>query len=101
MSKNKRVLLDLGNVIIKEADRLNVEIFRMETYRNMQTKEIKTDFKSVGYTRNVISALEKIHRERLLINESKIQELSDIIGEINKSDMIILHKIQELKESKE
>lgn len=99
MSKDKKILLDLGNVIVKEADRLNVEVFRIETYRNMQTKEIKTDFKSAGYSRNVINALKKIHRENLLIDANKIQELEDVITQISKSDEIIKNAIKVLEEN--
>lgn len=98
MSNEKRVLLDLGNVIIKESDRLNVEVFRLETYKNMKTKEIKTDFKFAGYSRNIISALEKIHREKLLINIDKIRELEDVIEQINKSDEIFKNEIRKLEE---
>lgn len=99
MSNEKKVLLDLGNVIIKESDRLNVEVFRLETYKNMKTKEVKTDFRFAGYSRNIISALEKIYRERLLINDDKIQELSDVIEQINNSDEIIKNAIRELEEN--
>lgn len=99
MSNEKRVLLDLGNVIIKEADRLNVEVFKLETYRNMRNKKIVTDFKFAGYSRNVISALKKIHREKLLIDANKIQELNDVIEQINKSDKFIENAIRKLEEN--
>lgn len=69
----------------------------METYRNMKTKEIKTDFKFAGYSRNVISALGKIHREKLLIDANKIQELNDVIEQINKSDKFIENAIRKLE----
>lgn len=99
MSNEKKVLLDLGNVLIKEFDRLNVEIFRLETYHNTKTNETKTGFRSLGYSRNIITALKRIYKNSLLVDESQVNQLSDVINQIKKSDEIIKNSIKELEES--
>lgn len=68
----KKILLEIGNVRIKESDRLNVEVERLETRYNKTKGEDVTSWRFKGYSRDVVSALVLICRRRLLIDENAI-----------------------------
>jgi|SRR5690625_3436283 len=96
---NKKVILQIGNVRVKEYDSMNVVIERLEEYiRPPREKggksEIATSWRLKGYASNILDALENIHRNEYLINTDSCKSLSDHLEEVTRVNEMLLNKMK-------
>lgn len=86
MKKEKNVLMQIDNVRVVEYDSLNVKIERFEKVINKREgKEIdKWTFK--GYSKSIMTALEAILRNELLIDKNSVSNLESYLNEVRRSN---------------
>ena len=89
----KKILIDLGNVRISEYDSLNVKIERLEEVRNPVTKEINTKWTFKGYSRSILTALESIQKNELLIDKNAVSSLENHLNEVIESNKKLLEAV--------
>ena len=89
----KKILIDLGNVRISEYDSLNVKIERLEEVRNPVTKEINTKWTFKGYSRTILTALESIQKNELLIDKNAVSSLENHLNEVIESNKKLLEAV--------
>ncbi len=81
-TKEKAVLIDLGNVRIKEYDSLNVQIERLEEVTNPTTKETTSKWRFKGYSNTILNALELIVSKELIINRKAVNGLENYLKQV-------------------
>lgn len=91
---NKRVLLTIENVRIKEYDSLNVTVERYEDVFIPKEKKKVKKWVFKGYSRSVLSALLFIQRNELLIDKNRISDLNDHLKQVKESNNKILAVIE-------
>ena len=91
----KKVLLEIDNVRIKEYDRLNVQIEAYETYYNPIEKKDTQGWKFKGYSATVLSALLQIQRKEYLIDENAIQDLKTYVEAVKASNLKLRKAIED------
>lgn len=101
MAEEKKILIDLGNVRIMEYDAMNVKIERLEEVRNPVTKEINTKWTFKGYSRTILTALESIQKNELLINKNVISGFETYLNEVINSNKKLIDAISSANSSVE
>ncbi|RPJ97270.1 hypothetical protein CW357_00975 [Rummeliibacillus sp. TYF005] len=96
MTKEKAILIDLGKVRIKEYDNLNVTVERLETVYNPVAKEYSTNWRFKGYSKSILSALEFIHTNELLIDKNEIRSIESYLKKVHESNAIVLNALKEV-----
>ncbi|MEK5331993.1 hypothetical protein [Lysinibacillus sp. FSL W8-0992] len=92
--KEKSVLIDLGNVRIKEYDSLNVIIERLENVVNPVTKEVSSKWRFKGYSDTILNALKQIVSKELLVDKNTLKGIENYLKQIADSNEIILKAIE-------
>ncbi|MFD2046037.1 hypothetical protein ACFSTA_12395 [Ornithinibacillus salinisoli] len=92
---DKKVLITVGNVTIKEYDNMNVVVERYEEVFIPKTKEKIKKWVFKGYSRSVLSALLMIQRNELLIDRGSVTSLDDYVKQVNDSNNKLLEAVRE------
>lgn len=93
----KRTIIEIDNVRIKEYDKLNVTIERLETYYSPIDKKDITDWRFKGYSDGVLGALKFIQRKGLLVNQKAISDLKSHLNEVHRSNALLTESIEGVK----
>jgi len=96
MKKEKKVLIQIDNVRVVEYDSLNVKIERFEEVRNPVTKEISNKWTFKGYSRSILTALESILINELLIDKNSVSSLENHLNEVRRNNEQIRQAIAQL-----
>lgn len=91
----KKILIDLGNVRIKEYNNLNHEIEIYEDVRIPRTGKIEKRWRFNGYCTTILSGLKSISRNELLIDKSQITDLKSYLEQVEKSNAKLLEVMKE------
>lgn len=94
MTKEKRILIDLGTVRVKESDKLNVEIECLETNYNPREKKRTSNWKFRGFSGSILDALKTIVTKELLIDQNSVDGLKTYLKAIEESNEKVLQAIQ-------
>lgn len=95
MSEEKRVIMAIDNVRIKEYDSMNVTVERYEDVFIPKDKQTVKKWVFKGYSRSILSALLMIQRKELLIDRSSINDLKGFIKYVEQSNFKLMEVIQE------
>lgn len=93
---NKKIILTISNVRIKEYDRLNLAIERLEAVYNPITKETNDKWRFKGYSSTVLKALLFIQDKELLINQNADSDLKSYLKQVQDSNKKILNALEEI-----
>lgn len=96
-AKEKKVLIDLGTVRVREYDSLNVQIERLEVVKDPKTDTTSSKWKFKGYSRTILSALESIVKKELLLDEITLGGLKGYLKQIKESNAKVLAAIERVK----
>lgn len=91
----KKVIITVGNVRIKEYDSMNVTVERYEDVFIPMDKQTIQKWVFKGYSRNVLSALLFIQRNELLIDKNSITDLESHLIQVEKSNASLLEVMNE------
>ncbi|MGF9978696.1 hypothetical protein [Viridibacillus arvi] len=94
MTKEKAILIDLGDVRIREYDNLNVTVERLETAFNPITKEYTTNWRFKGYSRTILTALQFILNNELLIDKKAISDLKSYLKQVEEINMRVQRELE-------
>ena len=93
----KPIILEIDNVRIGRWDDNNLFVEREETTRSYdREKKVwmeNTGYKFKGYYSTLAQALSAIHTKGLLINESSISNLTDVLNQIKESENKIVSAV--------
>lgn len=92
----KKVLIDLGNVRISEYDTLNLQIERLEDVTSPVTKQTNSKWVFKGYSRTILTALESILKNELLIERKSVSDLESFLKSVHDSNDKIKEAIAQL-----
>ncbi|MEQ6855355.1 hypothetical protein AAHH17_12815 [Lysinibacillus capsici] len=81
-TKEKTILIDLGNVRIKEYDSLNVQIERLEEVYNPISKETSNKWRFKGYSNTILNALKLIVNKELFLDKKAANGLKNYLKQI-------------------
>lgn len=95
--KEKKVLIDFGNVRVREYDSLNVQIERLEEVTDPKTNETSSKWKFKGYSRTILTALEAIVNKELLLDEITLGGLKGYLKQVEDSNAKVLAAIERVK----
>lgn len=95
----KQVLIDLGNVRIKEYNSMNHVIEIYEEVRKFASNEVEKKWRFHGYCSTILEGLESIQRNELLLDKTKISTLNDHLKQVKESNNKILLAINKIKKS--
>ena len=97
MSKEKKVLMNIDTVRIIEHDPMNVVVERLEQVINPQTKEATDKWAFKGYFSSIVSALQSITKNELLIDKNAVSDLETYLKQIEASNEEIMKALQGTK----
>ena len=83
---NKKVILTINNVRIKDYDNQNVVVERYEDVFIPKGKKTIKKWVFKGYSRNVLSALLMIQRNELLIDYDSVSDLKTYLNQVKQSN---------------
>ncbi|MER2111181.1 MAG: hypothetical protein ABS960_00720 [Solibacillus isronensis] len=92
----KKVLIDLGNVRISEYDSMNLQIERLEDVTSPVTKQTNSKWVFKGYSRTILTALESILKNGLLIDIESVNGLESHLKLVHISNGKIREAIAQL-----
>ena len=92
----KKVLIDLGNVRISEYDSMNLQIERLEDVTSPVTKQTNSKWVFKGYSRTILTALESILKNELLIKKESVTSLETYLNSVHDSNGKIREAIAQL-----
>ncbi|MCM3396812.1 hypothetical protein M3638_03025 [Oceanobacillus profundus] len=95
MSKEKRVILTIDNVRIKDYDSMNVTVERYEDVFIPKDKQTIKKWVFKGYSRSILSALLMIQRKELLIDRNEIRDLNGFIKHVEQSNVRLMEVMKE------
>lgn len=96
-TKEKDVLLTIGNCRILRNDPLNVTVERLETSFNKKDQTEKNVWRFKGYSGTFLGALQMIWSKGLLTNETNLRGLENHLNEVRKSERLVLSAIKEIE----
>ncbi|MGH0588881.1 hypothetical protein ACQVQY_22840 [Bacillus mycoides] len=96
--KEKQVLIEIGNVRVKEYDSLNVVVERLEKPSSKSNIESVSKWRFKGYAKSIHSALKYIVNSELLIDKSKVEDLQSYVEQVEKSNEKVLNAVKEVIE---
>lgn len=94
MSKEKRILIDLGTVRICEYDKLNVQIEALEEVFNPTTKQKEKKWRFNTFSDTIFNALKTIIRKELLIDKNAVNSLESYLKQVKEATTKVLEVIQ-------
>lgn len=86
----KQVLIDLGNVRIKEYNSMNHVIEIYEEVRKFASNEVEKKWRFHGYCNDIYSGLSSIQRNELLLDKTKIRTLNDHLEQVKESNQKLM-----------
>lgn len=92
----KKVLIDLGNVRISAYDTMNLQIERLEDVTSPVTKQTNSKWVFKGYSRTILTALESILKNELLIERKSVSDLENFLKLVHVSNGKIREAIAQL-----
>lgn len=95
MSKEKPVLITVGNVRIVDDNDMNVMVERYEDVFLPKTKETVKKWRFKGFCNTILSALLMIQREELLIDRSAVSDLESYLKQVQESNDKLLEVMRE------
>ena len=95
LSKEKRVILTIDNVRIKDYDSMNVTVERYEDVFIPKNKQTIKKWVFKGYSRSILSALLMIQRKELLIDRGSITDLNGFIKHVEQSNVGLMEVMKE------
>lgn len=90
----KKVLLTIGNVRIKDYDSHNVVVERYEDVFIPKGKQTVKKWVFKGYCRSILSALLMIQKDELLIDKNNVTDLESYVNQVEKSNAALLEVIE-------
>lgn len=93
-NKEKKVLMVVENVRIKEYDNLNVTVERYEEVFNPTNKTVSCKWKFKGYASTVNDALEFIAKNELLIDKDAVTSLESYLEQVDKAYAALMEVIK-------
>ncbi|MDO6448114.1 hypothetical protein [Oceanobacillus profundus] len=91
----KRVILTIDNVRIKEYDSMNVTVERYEDVFIPKDKQTVKKWVFKGYSRGILSALLMIQRKELLIDRGSVNDLKGFIKHVEQSNVRLMEVMEE------
>ena len=91
----KRVILTIDNVRIKDSDSMNVTVERYEDVFIPKDKQTIKKWVFKGYSRSILSALLMIQRKELLIDRGSITDLNGFIKHVEQSNVRLMEVMKE------
>ena len=91
----KRVILTIDNVRIKDYDSMNVTVERYEDVFIPKDKQTIKKWVFKGYSRSILSALLMIQRKELLIDRGSITDLNGFIKHVEQSNVKLMEVVKE------
>ena len=91
----KRVILTIDNVRIKDYDSMNVTVERYEDVFIPKDKQTIKKWVFKGYSRSILSALLMIQRKELLIDRGSITDLNGFIKHVEQSNVRLMEVMKE------
>lgn len=92
---NKKVLIDLGNVRIKEYNSMNHVIEVYEEVRMFASKDVEKKWRFFGYCNDVYSGLRTIQHNELLLDKTQINDLNSHLKQVEESNQKLLEVMQQ------
>lgn len=92
---DKKVIVGLGTVRVKEYDSMNVTVERYEDVFIPKDRITIKKWVFKGYCRNVLSAMMFIQGNELLIDRNKINDLDTHLKEVKKSNAALMEVMNE------
>lgn len=93
----KRILIDLGNVRVKEYDKYCVQVERFETVFNPKDRTNIGKWRFKAYSDTILNALKLIVNRTLLVDEIVVSDLKTYLKAIEESNEKVLEAIEGLK----
>lgn len=90
MVNEKPILMDFGTIRIKQYDTLNVVIEKLEEVTKPKTNEPSTKWRFKGYSRTILTALQFIVSNELLIDKKAVSDLESYLKQVHESNGILL-----------
>lgn len=97
MEKDKQVIIDFGNVRIKEYDNYNYVIEVLKDTVNPKTKEKLNRWHRAYYNPTLYQSLRTINRNELLMDKEQIKDTKDILKQMQPSYNMIEKEIESFK----
>lgn len=94
MKEEKAILIDLGSVRIREYDKLNVQIERLEEVFAPVSKQLETKWRFKGYSNTIFSALKSIVKNEWLIDKKAVDGLENYLKQVEDSNNKILQAMK-------
>ena len=91
----KRVILTIDNVRIKDYDSMNVTVERYEDVFIPKDKQTIKKWVFKGYSRSILSALLMIQRKELLIDRGSITDSNGFIKHVEQSNVKLMEVVKE------
>lgn len=86
LMSEKKVLLSVDNVRIKEYDSMNVQVERYEDVYIPTEKKTEKKWRFKGYSKGILSALLFIQQNELLIDKNNISDLKSHLKQVRDSN---------------
>ncbi|OMC87442.1 hypothetical protein BK128_08425 [Viridibacillus sp. FSL H7-0596] len=93
-SNEKPVLIDLGKVRIRQYDSLNVVIEKLEEVVKPKTDETVTRWRFKGYSRTIMTALQFIISNELLIDKKAVSDLESYLKQVEEITMRVQRELE-------
>ncbi len=90
----KKILIDFGNVRIKEYNSMNHVIEVFEEVRIPPTGKIEKRWRFNGYCTTILGGLKSISRKELLIDRHQLIDLNDYVKQVEQSNAKLLEVIE-------
>lgn len=90
----KKVIITVGNVRIKDYDSHNVVVERYEVVFIPKGKQTVKKWVFKGYCRSILSALLMIQRDELFIDKNNVTDLESYVDQVEKSNATLLEVIK-------
>lgn len=87
MANEKPVLMDFGTIRIRQYDALNVVIEKLDEVTKPKTNEPATKWRFKGYSRTIMTALQFIASNELLIDKNSVNDLESYLKQIEEVTM--------------
>lgn len=94
MKEEKAILIDLGTVRIREYDKLNVQIERLEEVFVPTTSQTEMKWRFKGYSNTILNALKSIVKNELLIDKNAVKGLESYLKRVEDSNNKILQAMK-------
>lgn len=92
--REKKVLITIGNVRIKEYDRMSVVIERYEDVFIPKDKQTVKKWRFKGYSNTISNALKFIQSKELLIDRKAVSDLESYLKQVEEANAALLEVIR-------